>query len=147
MKEQKNLFTLIFVFTFLLVNVFIFSALYGGDLPALKGITTKDDRPNGCVDCHKKISADKDYSIPAELAKVDGHPKVNKIVKVVPKDCMKCHKEGRKSGPIGPIVHEKHFENPSENHFVKKYGGDCLNCHSLDLKTGVMSVKSGNANW
>ena len=81
-------------------------ALFGGavalsaqsvDLP---GITTKDAYPNGCVDCHVALGGDKAPLVTAELAKVSGHPKIDKIVKTVPKDCATlCHKVGERHRP------------------------------------------------
>jgi hypothetical protein len=114
------------------------------DLP---GITTKDANPNGCVDCHIDQGGGKDYRVIAELAKISGHPKVDKIVKVVPKDCLICHKAGPKPPVFSQAMHRVHFEKPTENAFVTAYKGACLNCHTLDLATGVMSVKSGPKNW
>jgi hypothetical protein len=83
----------------------------------------------------------------AELAKINGHPKIDKIVKVVPKDCLICHKGGPKPPSFNQAMHKVHFEKPAENPFVTEYKGACLNCHSLDFDTGEMSVKSGPKNW
>ena len=64
------------------------------DLP---GITTKDAYPNGCVDCHVAPGGDKSALVTVELAKVSGHPKIDKLVKTVPKDCATlCHKVGER---------------------------------------------------
>ena len=64
--------------------------------PYLPGITVTDDHPNGCVDCHKNQGEGKDYRLNVSLAQVEGHPKIDAIVKKLPQDCMMCHKEGGK---------------------------------------------------
>ncbi|MBN1411589.1 MAG: hypothetical protein JW969_12145 [Spirochaetales bacterium] len=115
--------------------------------PFLPGITVKDDHPNGCVDCHKKINDKLDYRLNVSLGKLEGHPKIDKIVKNVPKDCFMCHKEGAKAGKLELILHKAHFHNPKDNHFISNYNGACLNCHSFDEKTGSMPVKTGSKNW
>ncbi len=129
-------------------------ALFGGavglsaqsaDLP---GITGKDDYPNGCVDCHVALGGDKAPLVTAELAKISGHPKIDKLVKAVPKDCLTlCHKVGGKGPAFNLVMHMVHFQKPAENRFVTVNKGACLTCHSLDLDTGLMSVKSGPKNW
>jgi hypothetical protein len=116
------------------------------DAAFLPGITSKDAYPNGCVDCHIDQGG-KDSRVIAELAKISGHPKVDKIVKTVPKDCLLCHKAGPKPPVFSQAMHKVHFQDPSTNAFVTQYKGTCLNCHSLDLATGVMGVKSGPRNW
>jgi hypothetical protein len=123
------------------------SAQSAGDAAFLPGITVKDAYPNGCVDCHIDQGGGKDYRISAELAKISGHPKVDKIVKTVPKDCLMCHKAGGKAPSLDTVMHKVHYAKPSENAFVTAYKGACLNCHALDLSTGEMSVKSGPKNW
>ncbi len=125
--------------------VVVLSAASAGNAPFLPGINGKDDYPNGCVDCHK--NADKDYRINAELANVSGHPKIDKIVKTVPKDCTLCHKAGGKAPALNLVSHKTHYAKPAENAFVTNYQGSCLHCHALDLNTGAMSVKSGPKNW
>jgi cytochrome c553 len=125
--------------------VIVLSAASTGDAAFLPGISGKDENPNGCVDCHK--NADKDYRINAELAKVSGHPKIDKIVKTVPKDCAICHKAGGKVAELNIVMHKAHYSKPAENAFVTVYKGSCLHCHALDLNTGVMSVKGGPKNW
>ena len=123
------------------------SAQSAGATPFLPGVAAKDPFPNGCVDCHKDQGDGKDFTVIAELAKINGHPKIDKIVKVVPKDCLICHKGGPKPPAFNMAMHKVHFEKPAENRFVTEYKGACLNCHSLNLDTGEMSVKSGPKNW
>jgi hypothetical protein len=125
----------------------VLSAQSAGDRPFLPGVAAKDPFPNGCVDCHIDQGDGKDSRVTAELAKINGHPKIDKIVKIVPKDCLICHKAGPKPPVFNLAMHKVHFAKPSENAFVTAYKGACLNCHSLDLSTGQMSVKSGPKNW
>ena len=128
-------------------------AIFAADTPPaayLPGLLQADQTPNGCVSCHAK-HGDKDYTLPAELKRVKGHPDISKMVKVVPTDCEKCHTGKGKIPALASVVHKVHFgptaENTATNHFVTGYSGSCLNCHKLDLGTGAMSVKTGPANW
>jgi len=146
MKMRVRLFTILTVVV-VLVGVFLASNLMGSDVPKLSGVTVKDEHPNGCVDCHVKVSDEKDYRMPAEIAHVENHPPIDKVVKIVPKDCGMCHKPDAKAGALNLVTHKFHYQNPSENHFISNYNGDCLNCHSLDMNTFKMGVKSGPANW
>ncbi|MBE3575263.1 MAG: hypothetical protein IMW99_07425 [Firmicutes bacterium] len=116
-------------------------AVMAADAPKIPQITVADDHPNGCVDCHRKISADKDYSLQAEIknmANEKKHPDVAAMIKS-PKDCVKCHGANSKY-PLGDILHQAHLSGPS-NHFVSAYQGQCLYCHKYDKATGKMTVK------
>ncbi len=110
----------------------------------LPGITTEDQHPQGCVDCHTQSSSG-DHRLNVALKEVSGHPAIDSIVNTVPNDCMMCH--GSYAAKLNTITHTAHYKNPEENHFVGYYAGQCLECHSLDLSTGTMSVKSGPKNW
>ncbi len=142
MRKAKNI-ALVLLLAGSLVGVVSVSA---ADTPFLPGVTVKDEHPNGCVDCHRQTERG-DYRLNAEVAKVKGHPNIDRIVKTAPNDCLMCHKAGAKAGPLSQVVHKIHFSDPSENHFVSHYQGACLNCHAIDLSTGAMSVKSGAKNW
>lgn len=113
--------------------------------PTLIGINSKDPFPSGCVSCHIKLP-DKDVRLNVMLAKVGKHPNITSVVKVVPTDCAKCHKEGS-ARSLSVSSHKMHFQNPTKSEFISKFGGQCLNCHKLDAKTFKMSVKSGAKNW
>lgn len=133
----------------LLAVMFLTSITLGlawAETPSLPGITVKDTHPNGCIDCHK-IEGSNNYTLPAELKKFPNHPDITNVVKNVPTDCLMCHRAGTTAGPLSQRLHKVHYQNPTTNHFISSFGGDCLNCHTLDLKTGVMGVKSGPANW
>ena len=133
---------MLFALLLLIFNQF----LIAGELPKLPGITVKDPYPNGCVSCHVQKGG-KDYRLPVLLSKIEGHPKIDKIVKTAPNDCSKCHKKGTKAGLINLAIHRMHFQNPKENHFIAIYKGNCLSCHKLNLQTYEMEMKSGKANW
>lgn len=143
-KAAKVLFLLLLVAGVITMTVFLVAA--DNDKPFLPGVTVTDDHPNGCVDCHT-VSGGNDYRLNAELAKVEGHPKIDAIVKNVPQDCLMCHKEGTKAGPLNLITHKDHYRNPADNAFVTHYKGACLNCHSVSPGSGKMAVKNGPKNW
>ena len=111
--------------------------------PLLLGINTKDSYPNGCVDCHRATGG----KVIDMVKKVANHPNVAPISKVVPKDCLMCHKAGGAAAALSQITHKQHYKNPKANDFIAKYGGSCLSCHSLNLSTGKMTGKNGNKNW
>ena len=112
----------------------------------LPGITIEDDHPNGCIDCHLKVSDERDYRLNVTLAEIEEHPKIDQIVEKIPDDCMTCHKEGTDNA-IEYIVHYEHYKDPEENHFISSYQGSCLNCHSMDIEEGEVKIKSGEKNW
>lgn len=113
----------------------------------LPGITTKDAFPNGCVSCHIGKSPDGDHRLNIDLKKIKAHPDVTSMVKVVPKDCGKCHKAGPKPASLNAALHKVHYGREAASLFVKKFQGSCLHCHALNVKTGVMTMKSGTKNW
>ena len=113
----------------------------------LPGITTPDKQPHGCVDCHVNPGADgKDHRLPEELKALKvKHADVAKVVKVIPVDCGKCHKEGARAGTVAAFAHKHHLGAPTTAFIAQ--GGSCLSCHALDAKTGMVNVKSGAPNW
>jgi hypothetical protein len=145
MKRGRIVLCLVVGLTFIGGSVALFAQ--AADAAFLPGITSKDEHPAGCVDCHVVTKDGKDYRVTAELAKITGHPKVDKIVKVVPKDCLMCHKAGPKPPVLANALHEVHYKNAKDNAFIGFYKGACLNCHALDLTTGDMTVKTGPKNW
>ena len=112
----------------------------------LSGITTTDEHPNSCVDCHRKTD-DADYRLNESLKEISGHPDITRIVRTLPNDCAMCHKSNVPAGAISNVVHVAHYANPDENHFIEYYQGECLACHALDTATGEMTNKSGPKNW
>ena len=115
--------------------------------PFLPGITVADEHPNGCVDCHNNQGEGKDYRLNVSLAKIQGHPKIDAIVKTVPDSCLICHKEGGKVSPLNVMLHKAHYEKGAESPFVQFYQGACLNCHKLDAASGKVTLKSSAKNW
>ena len=115
-----------------------------GKVPAIPGITTKDTTPNGCNDCHRKVSAERDHSLAAEIAamvKEGRHPRVpDRMLQDLPKQCVTCHKPDSKY-PMGAVMHKAHLVGGADNHFITNYQGQCMYCHSLDPKTGKIGVK------
>jgi hypothetical protein len=131
----------------LLAAVIGLTAADNATTPLLPGITAKDEHPNGCVDCHIKVNNKQDFRLVNLPTLVKGHPDISKIVKKLPDSCEICHNGKGKPPKLSNVVHQVHFKGGADNHFVANYQGQCLNCHQLDLTTGVMSVKSGAANW
>lgn len=110
-------------------------------------VTKVEDKfPDGCVSCHVNQGEGKDLRIITLLSKHKKHPKV-KFVKVVPTDCAKCHKEGRKFGSLRKVIHRAHFRNPATNPFLNDYNGNCSMCHKMDTETWKPVLKAGKANW
>ena len=147
MKTGKKAVSIIVMFAAVLTFTMAGSMLVAEDIAALPGVTVDDDYPNGCVDCHGKSNDGGQVLINAALKNVKKHPPVDKMVKKVPDDCLKCHKEGAKSGAMREFTHKTHFSKGKDSLFVSNYNGECLNCHSIDLGTGAISVKSGPSNW
>ncbi len=141
MSTSRFLVFSVLLVTGLFASVFAVSAASDDSTPLLPGITTKDDRPNGCVDCHVK-----DLSLNTLLAKIKGHPNVSKIVKKIPDNCMMCHKGGGKAPALSLLSHKNHLGDKSSD-FLTKYNGQCLSCHQLNQATGEVKEKSAPANW
>ena len=105
----------VFILSFFILGVFFLTGspfAVSDELPKLRGITVEDDHPQGYVSCHVKVDENRDYRLNKEIENIENHPKIDKIVKVAPKDCMICHKEGKEAGEFSKVVHEVHFENP-----------------------------------
>ena len=145
MKTRRIILGFCLLAGFLAVVVTLMAAT--APLVLLPGITSKDENPNGCVDCHKILANKQDYRLTISLAQVKGHPDITKIVKKVPSDCAMCHKAGSNAPALNTLVHKVHYSQPLENPFIATYKGSCLNCHSLDAASGEMKVKSGQSNW
>jgi len=110
-------------------------------IASLPVTTIEDVYSKGCIDCHKKVSDEKDYRLNVMLAKEGKHPDITEIVKTIPDDCMNCHKEGTEHS-IGNIAHHEHYKNPETNTFISEYQGSCFSCHSMDIEKGKVGVKS-----
>lgn len=139
MKSIRFAFALAFLAAIGLVGAFAQAATPPAP-PAIAGLTAEDKLPNGCVSCHVKVSADKDYSISAELKRVKGHPDVSKIVKSVPDGCLVCHDKAGSKIPFNKVIHNVHLSKNS--YYLVEFQGNCLNCHNYNADTG-MGFKKG----
>jgi hypothetical protein len=117
--------------------------------PVIPGINAPDKLSHGCLDCHANPGANgKNMLLPPLLKAMTAvkHADVAKLVKLVPTDCAKCHKEGAtKGGSLASMAHKAHLTG-SDSPFIA-LGGTCMSCHALDPKTGRINVKSAPANW
>ena len=144
MKSSRTVVILSFM---AIATVFMTVSVAAAGTAFLPGLTSTDENPKGCVDCHTNAGG-KDTRLNAVVAGIKGHPNIAKVVKTLPKDCMMCHKEGSKVPALGVVLHKAHYgPDPAKSAFVTTYQGACLNCHKLDLVGGVMTLKSGPANW
>jgi len=112
-------------------------------LPEIPGITVEDPKPNGCVDCHRKVSEERDYRLTRyieKLAKEEEHPDVVAAINTIPNDCTMCHSESAAENmgtePFATLLHKLHLVGGKENHFITHYQGKCTYCHALNMETG-----------
>ncbi len=90
-----------------------------------------DKAPGGCQDCHKKISDEKDYSLPTEVGQIPNHPAVESNDF---NDCYTCHQSGENS--FDRILHRHHLKGEK----YREYGNSCLNCHEV-AENGTITLK------
>jgi len=142
-----------------------------GELPpprAVPGVSAADLHPNGCVDCHVRISepevdarfgplmAKLAQEVEPELLEMtratapEGvtirgrHPPVPKALRNIPASCNPCHaKDSRVAPPFAKLLHRIHLSSDPENVFMTVYQGECTHCHKLDAATGAFSMPSG----
>lgn len=97
--------------------------------------TQKDPTGNaGCNGCHKKVSADKDYTIPAELKRIKNHPAPPANASY-PKWCASCHKAGAPMGSLAAVLHKPHLTGEA---YKKQFDTNCLGCHGIENGTPVV---------
>jgi hypothetical protein len=113
---------------------------------AIPGITAKDAFPNGCVSCHIVTPKDGDKRLNAVVKGIPKHPALG-MVKIVPNDCMKCHKAAVKAIPFGASAHKSHYGKAEKSQFVQMFHGSCTHCHDFNATSGLMTLKSGAKNW
>lgn len=117
------------------------------EVPEIPGITVDDVEVNGCVDCHRKTSPEKDYRLSTALTKLEQHPDVGTSMKTIPNDCLTCHNESAAKSmstePLASMVHKMHLLGGEKNQFITNYQGQCTHCHALNKETGEFSVKNG----
>lgn len=117
------------------------------EVPEIPGITVDDVEVNGCVDCHRKTSPEKDYRLSATLKRLENHPDVVASTKTIPNDCLTCHNESAAKSmgtePLASMIHRMHLLGGKENQFITRYQGQCTHCHALNKETGEFSIKNG----
>lgn len=96
-----------------------------------------DEAPEGCEDCHQKISDEKDYSLTASFeavtSKIENH---TQKMMTSPTDCMSCHGEGTKNATFNSIMHKIHLQGEHyENH-----GNSCISCHDIANRMKVKGL-------
>ena len=144
------------------------------NIPAWPGITTPDDKPNGCVDCHRQ-TANRDMRLtttlrlwatqgspkeainvaqavfPRATALTGRHPDVTQIITTgalpIPTQCISCHKSQGRS--ITSVIHLLHLsQNPEfvspKSTFTERTGNNCTSCHTVNINTGAMTIKAGS---
>ncbi len=143
-------------------------------LPAWPGVTIPDDKPNGCVDCHRQ-TANRDLRLsttlrlwatqgspkeainvaeavfPRATTLMGRHPDVTRIITTgavpIPTQCITCHRsQGR---PITTVIHLLHLsQNPefvsNRYTFTERSGNNCTSCHAININTGAMTIKAGS---
>lgn len=154
-----------------------FSGIYGQDeqggeqkLPPprnIPGITSEDNFPNACVDCHmnyKEMNMDTRFSTLMQLwrEKVDStllikaqdaapvglilkgkHPNAPTKFNNIPAECLTCHKKDSKiAPPFASLIHRIHLTGGAENHFLTIFQGECTYCHKLNQTTGAWTIPS-----
>ncbi len=95
-------------------------------------VASIDEAPKGCLDCHQKISEEKDYSLNVSIAKIEGHTQMRMTG---PADCLSCHESGTNKA-FGPIMHKKHLLG---EHY-KDHGNSCLNCHDGSNRMAIKGL-------
>ncbi len=136
------------------------------------GITTPDDKPNGCVDCHKVGAKDLRLSVtlknwaakgspkevvtiaqavfPRSTTLLGKHPDISEMltsgVIPIPGQCINCHKsQGR---PITSVIHLIHLsQNPDYvmpgSTLAQRSENNCTSCHAMNIVTGAITIKGG----
>ncbi|MBE0478971.1 hypothetical protein IBX65_07655, partial [Candidatus Aerophobetes bacterium] len=115
------------------------------ELVEIPGITVEDTKPAGCIDCHRKVSEERDYRLTRyieELARKEEHPDVVAAMNTIPTDCMTCHSKtaakALRTEPFATMQHRIHLVGGEENHFITVYQGNCTWCHAFNTETGQL---------
>lgn len=138
-------------------------------VPVIPGITTPDNFPGGCVDCHirlpernmdvrlstrmKKWRESVDPQLLARIGAVSPktvtltgrHPPLpEQSYRNIPGSCMACHGKSQTKIPaMAPMLHALHLIGGKENHFITEFQGACTHCHKFDARTAKWSIPSG----
>lgn len=133
----------------------------------IPGITTQDQFPKACVDCHinyTEMNMDTRFSTLMQLwrVRVDSallakaqnaapegmilkgvHPDAPTTFNNIPAECLTCHsKKSNVAPPFARMIHKIHLTGGTENHFLTLFQGECTYCHKLDMKTGSWTIPS-----
>jgi len=134
----------------------------------IPGLTTPDQFPRGCVDCHvnrpdlrldvrlstlvgqwqtkvdSALLARVRRFTPAAIPLKGKHPKINAATAEIPKTCLMCHsRTSTVAPPFVRLLHGLHLVGGANNHFLTMFQGECTHCHKLDKTTGVWSLGGG----
>jgi hypothetical protein len=134
---------------------------------AIPGITTDDQFPAACVDCHlnyREMGKDTRLStiigrwaeqVDPEILEVaravaaperplrGAHPKVDISHQPIPEVCMDCHEDGTDNAiPLAPFLHKIHLAGPTETVFLSVFQGECTHCHKFDKARGEWRIPS-----
>lgn len=133
----------------------------------IPGITSTDQFPNACVDCHinyTEMNMDTRFStlmkhwkekvdsallMKAQDAAPEGmilkgkHPGAPTSFNNIPAECLTCHsKKSNVAPPFARMIHKIHLTGGADNHFLTIFQGECTYCHKLNLKTGEWTIPS-----
>jgi hypothetical protein len=142
-----------------------------GEMPparAIPGLTTEDQFPRGCVDCHvnyatrnmdERLSTlmkawteqvepsvlEAAQAVAGSAVRLAGvHPMVETALRDIPGACLDCHRDGPGSAvPLVPLLHKLHLVGMGEAVYLRVFQGECTHCHKLDQSTGLWRVPSG----
>lgn len=171
------MFTKLWITTFLLICGLSISETFaqGEDTTEQKlpphrnipGITTPDQFPNACVDCHinyTEMNMDTRFSTLMKLwrEKVDSallvkaqdaapegmilkgkHPKAPTSFNKIPAECLTCHsKKSNTAPPFARMIHMIHLTGGANNNYLTIFQGECTYCHKLNSNTGEWTIPS-----
>lgn len=110
-------------------------------------VVLSDDHEAGCVDCHVETD-EADLRINT-LLDAKGHGRLLEGSNAVPDGCNHCHAsdDSGAATPMRTLMHQVHYEVPDENVFVLEYDADCSHCHAMSDADGVVTIRTGEANW
>ncbi|MDM7916972.1 MAG: hypothetical protein ACE15D_18005 [Candidatus Eisenbacteria bacterium] len=135
----------------------------------IPGITTPDQFPGACVDCHvnmpeqnldvrlstmmgawtagnvepRLIEKAKAHA-PAGVTITGKHPSVPGSLNEIPGACLQCHGKDSKVAPaFATMLHDIHLTGGDDNHFLTLFQGECTHCHKLDAANTSWSIPNG----
>ncbi|MHB1128025.1 MAG: hypothetical protein ACYC2T_13930 [Bacillota bacterium] len=98
----------------------------------------KDNAPEGCEGCHKKVDEATDRRISQAVKNIEGHPPVAEDATI--QNCTPCHIG---ENPVGPpfrkAMHKVHLITGEK--YKENYDHNCINCHKI-ADDGTVTVKA-----